>query len=44
MRIVFRNCTYLLNTSKGKGIPVHAWTDPDGSRSLRLSDFKTVGT
>jgi len=25
-------------------IPVQAWTDPEGSRSLRFPDFKTVGT
>jgi len=30
--------------SKGKAIPLQAWTGPDGSRRLRLSDFKTIGT
>jgi len=25
-----------------KAIPLQAWTDPEGSRSLRLPDFKTV--
>ena len=35
--------------SKGKGkskaIPLQAWkSSPDGSRRLRLPDFKTVGT
>jgi len=38
----------LSNTSKGKGngkaIPLQAWTDPEGSRRLRLPDFKTIGT
>jgi len=29
---------------KGKAIPVQAWTLPEGSRSLRLPDFKTIGT
>jgi hypothetical protein len=29
---------------KGKGTPLQAWTGPEGSRSLRLPDFKTVGT
>jgi len=29
---------------KDKEIPVHAWRDPEGSRSLRLPDFKTVVT
>jgi len=25
-----------------KAIPLQAWTGPEGSRSLRLPDFKTV--
>jgi hypothetical protein len=29
---------------KGKAIPLQAWTGPEGSRSLRLQDFKTIGT
>jgi hypothetical protein len=29
---------------KGKPIPLQAWTGPEGSRRLRLPDFKTVGT
>jgi hypothetical protein len=29
---------------KGKAIPLEAWTGPEGSRRLRLSDFKTIGT
>ena len=29
---------------KGKAIPLQAWTGPEGSRSLRLPDFKTIGT
>jgi hypothetical protein len=29
---------------KGKAIPLQAWTVPEGSRWLRLPDFKTVGT
>jgi hypothetical protein len=29
---------------KGKAIPVQAWTDPEGSRRLRLPDFKTIAT
>jgi len=29
---------------KGKAVPLQAWTVPEGSRSLRLTDFKTVGT
>ena len=29
---------------KGKVIPLQARTGPEGSRSLRFSDCKTVGT
>jgi hypothetical protein len=29
---------------KGKAIPLQAWTDPEGSRRLRLPDFKTIHT
>jgi hypothetical protein len=29
---------------KRKAIPLQAWTGPEGSRRLRLADFKTVGT
>ena len=29
---------------KGKAIPLRAWTGPEGSRRLRLPDFKTIGT
>jgi len=29
---------------KGKAIPFQAWTGPEGSRRLRLPDFKTIGT
>ena len=44
--VAFRN---FANTRKGKSkqdkaIPLQAWTGPEGSRSLRLPDFKTVGT
>jgi len=28
---------------KNKAIPLHAWTGPEGSRKLRLPDFKTFG-
>jgi len=27
-----------------KSIPLLAWTGPEGSRKLRLPDFKTIGT
>jgi len=29
---------------KSKAIPLQAWTGPEGSRRLRLPDFKTMGT
>ena len=29
---------------KGKAIPLQAWTGPEGSRRLRLPEFKTIGT
>ena len=29
---------------KGKAIPVQAWTDLEGYRSLRVLDFRTIGT
>ena len=34
----------LTEMSKGKAIPLQAWTDPEGSRRLRLTDFNTIGT
>jgi hypothetical protein len=27
-----------------KAIPLQAWTGPEDSRTLRLPDFKTIGT
>ena len=32
------------NKFKGKSIPLQAWTGSEVSRSLRLPDFKTIGT
>ena len=29
---------------QGKAIPLQAWIGPEGSRRLRIPDFKTVGT
>jgi len=34
----------LLLVVKGKPIPLQAWTGPEGFGSLRLLDFKTIGT
>jgi len=30
--------------NKGKAISLKAWTGPEGSRRLRLPDFKKIGT
>jgi len=35
--------TFELHKGKGKAIPLQAWTGREGSRRLRLQDFKTVG-
>jgi len=29
---------------KGKATPLQTWTGPEGSRRLKLPDFKTIGT
>jgi hypothetical protein len=29
---------------KGKSVQLEAWTDPEGSRRLRIPDFVTIGT
>jgi hypothetical protein len=34
----------LVSKDKGKANPLQAWTGPEGSRRLRLPDFKTIGT
>ena len=28
--------------SKGKAVPLHAWSGPEGSRKLRFPDFMTT--
>jgi hypothetical protein len=35
---------YLGKKKKGKAIPLQALTGPEGSRRLRLPDFKAIGT
>jgi len=39
-------CYISAETCKGKGkaIPLQAWTSPEGSRRLRLQDFKKIST
>jgi hypothetical protein len=35
---------WLEEASKGEAGKLHAWTGPEGSRSLRVPEFKTIGT
>jgi len=35
---------YVKGKGKGKVVPVEAWAGPEGSRRLRIQDFKTIGT
>jgi len=41
---VFNEDPFLLECRKGKAIPLQAWIGPEGSRKLKLPDFKTMGT
>jgi hypothetical protein len=38
------SCRLRCKTCNGKAIPLQAWRGPEGSRRLRLPDFKTIGT
>ena len=38
------NLTVSVGKGKGIAIPLQSWIDPEGSRRLRLPDFKTIGT
>jgi len=38
------NTAHVRCKGKCKAIPLRAWTGPEGSRGLRLPDFKTIGT
>jgi hypothetical protein len=38
------HAAYYIFYVKGKVVPIQAWTGPEGSRRLRLPDFKTIGT
>jgi len=35
--------THVLFASKPAAIPLQAWSGPEGSRRMRLPDFKTIG-
>ena len=37
-------CGTVLVSGNVKAIPLQAWRGPEGSRRLRLPDFKTIGT
>jgi len=39
-QIIPKISTYV---TKAKAIPLQTWTGPEGSRWLRIPDFKTVG-
>ena len=39
-----QNRTEVNSKGKGKAIPLQAWAGPEGSRRLRLPDFKTICT
>jgi hypothetical protein len=38
------NINFIYLFKKDKAIPLQALTGPEGSRRLRLPDFKTIGT
>ena len=44
----FINILFIIFIHKGKGkgkaIPLQTWTGPEGSRKLRLPNFKTIST
>jgi len=46
IRATFPTHLTLLDFSnkKGRAVPLQVWTDPEGSRRLRLPDLKTFGT
>jgi hypothetical protein len=35
-------CPILIKKSKGKAVPLPAWSGPEGSRKLRFPDFMTT--
>jgi hypothetical protein len=45
MKHTLQNAQHInIPKGKAKAIPLEAWTGPEGSRRLRLPDFKTVST
>jgi len=41
---LFSNTLSINSSLDVKAIPLQAWTGPEGSRRLRLTDFKAIGT
>jgi len=45
MCVIFEDTQpYACIISQGKAVPIQAWTGPEGSRRVRLPDFKTRHT
>jgi hypothetical protein len=44
LSILSENAVSIYTEGKGKAIPLQAWTGPEGSRRLKLPDFKTIST
>jgi len=44
MKVFVANSVIIVGKGKGKAIPLQAWTGPEGSRRLRIPDFKAIGT
>jgi hypothetical protein len=44
MKIIVVPTEETISKGRGKAIPQQAWAGPEGSRRLRLPDFKTIGT
>jgi hypothetical protein len=42
MRVVCKGLTQTTAYSKGKAVPLQAWSGPEGSRKLRFPDFMTT--
>jgi len=42
--LIIIDYSYVIVKGKGKAIPLQARTGPEGSRKLKLPDFKTVDT
>jgi hypothetical protein len=43
VRVLDRVSRKKKSSYKAREIPLQAWTGPEGSRRLRLSEFKTIG-